>query len=326
MGSAQRAQAGLQMQMLPFLRPLPDGRLIGAASFGCSSLWAKPDFDPKLAMEILDTGVSAGLNYFDTGPSYANGEGETRLGRFLGAGRKELIISTKVGSDFDERGRRTRSFAVADMERSFQKSLKRLGREYVDILYLHGPSIADLNEETFRFFENEKTRGRIIWSGVNSFDFGVLSASVETPIDALMIQYNIADLSAEPLLPKFAQRGKIVVSGTALARAVYSPATFIPSNWISTWYLLRQMKADPMFLLKGAKLSRKIRQIGGNGATVAMRFVAGNSLVHSAIFGTTKVAHMIENIRAARSPLNDAQRRLFLPLTVDSPSNHIQRQ
>lgn len=215
------------MTAAPFHRPLPDGRLISAASFGCSSMWAKPEFHESLAMELLEVATNAGLNYLDTGPSYANGEGERRLGAFLKQhSGLDLIVSTKVGTNFDQNGRRTRSFDVADMERSLTDSLARLGRQRVDILYLHGPSAKNLRDEVFRFFEAEKARGRIVWSGVNSFDIDVLEACVDRPVDALMIQYNIADLRVGHLLPEFHKRGRIVVSGTALARAIYAPATF----------------------------------------------------------------------------------------------------
>ena len=120
---------------LSFYRPLPDGRTISAASFGCSSLWAKPSLDEALAMQILEAAQEGGMNYFDTGPSYANGEGERRLGRFLAArAAPNLLISTKVGTGFDVRGARMRSFVPSVMEKLFTESLGRLGREQVEVL------------------------------------------------------------------------------------------------------------------------------------------------------------------------------------------------
>lgn len=296
-----------------FHRTLPDGRFISAASFGCSSMWAKPEFPVSVAMELLEVATACGLNYLDTGPSYANGEGERRLGAFLQRDpRLELIVSTKVGTNFDANGRRIRSFDVRDMERSLTDSLARLGRERVDILYLHGPSVRDLRDDVFRFFETEKSRGRIVWAGVNSFDIDVLSYCVNSHIDALMIQYNIADIRAERLLPDFHKAGKIVVSGTSLARAIYMPETFVPRDRAGLWYLLRALKDDPLFIAKGRRLKRIIEQTGDTGARAAMRFVAGHPMIHSATFGTTKVAHMRSNIEAARMPMDETLRQMFL--------------
>jgi aryl-alcohol dehydrogenase-like predicted oxidoreductase len=290
---------------LPFLRLLPDGRRISAASFGCSSIWAQPSFDEELAAAILDAAVAGSVNCFDTGPSYSNGEAESRLGRWL-AERKpapELLISTKVGTDFNEQGGRIRSFSAADMERSLTGSLNRLGRERVDILYMHGPSINDLGDEQLRFFEREKQRGRILWSGVNSFDLPILERCVELPFDAIMLQYNIFDQSASAVIPKLNARGKIIIAGTALAQAIYSPRNFIPKNRTQLWYFLRAFKSNPLFLWDGARLKRRMASIEGSSTSVALRFVIGHPLVSSAIFGTSNLAHMEENLKAAHVPI-----------------------
>ena len=163
------------------MRMLPDGRPISAVSFGCSSIWAKPTFDEGAAFTLLDAAYQDGINYFDTGPSYSNGEAELRLGKWLQSSCADALISTKVGTNFGDRGERMRSFHVADMERSLTDSLRRLGRERVDILYLHGPARHDLNDNVLKFFEAEKRRGRIVWSGVNSFNLNVLTACAGVP-------------------------------------------------------------------------------------------------------------------------------------------------
>ncbi|PTT91629.1 hypothetical protein DBR42_03465 [Pelomonas sp. HMWF004] len=299
---------------LPFLRALPDGRLISAASFGCSSIWAKPGFDESLAAALLDAAVAGGVNCFDTGPSYGNGVAESRLGRWL-AQRKlsaELLISTKVGTSFRAQGGRVRSFAASDMERSLSDSLKRLGRERVDILYLHGPSVAELGDEQLRFFEREKQRGRILWSGVNSFDLSVLEHCVGLPIEAIMLQYNVSDQSAEAVIPKLRAGGKIIFAGTALAQAIYSPSNFIPKNRTQLWYFLRAIRSNPFFLWKGAGLKRRMAAIEDSGTSVALRFVVGHPLVHSAVFGTSSLSHMEENLRSAHSPMSQELRRTLL--------------
>jgi aryl-alcohol dehydrogenase-like predicted oxidoreductase len=297
-----------------FLRVLPDGRKISAVSFGCSSIWAKPSFDEQKAMALLDAAVEGGINCFDTGPSYANGVAEARLGRWLRQHRPgpELLISTKVGTNFGTAGTRVRSFVPVDMERSLTDSLSRLGREQVDVLYLHGPSTDDLNDHVLRFFEREKLRGRILWSGVNSFDVPVLEKCVDLPIDAIMLQYNVSDQSVESLLPKLAGNGKIVVAGTALAQAIYSMRNFVPKNRTQLWYMLRALKSNPFFMLKGVRLKRRMAAIEGSSTSVALRFTVGHPLIHSAFFGTSSVQHMKENIESAHTPLSACQReKLF---------------
>jgi aryl-alcohol dehydrogenase-like predicted oxidoreductase len=295
----------------PFYRSLPDGRMISAASFGCAAMWSKPYFDGTTANAVLDAAVTSGINYFDTGPSYGNGTGERRLAEFLKRQHGQILFSTKVGTTFDESGRMNRSFRIADLEKSFSNSLIRLSQPRVDILYLHGPKRAEMNDDVFEFFAREKKRGRIIWSGVNSFDHDVLAACVTNPIDAVMLQYNVADLSVEDLLPKFSQANKIVIAGTALAQAVYKLSTFVPTSPTSLWYLLRQIKKNPRFFVHGVKLNRRMKKVGTDGAEVAMRFVVHHPHIHSAIFSTTKVQHLIKNTNAAKNPLSGPQVRLL---------------
>jgi D-threo-aldose 1-dehydrogenase len=296
-----------------FLRKLPDGRNISAVGFGCSSLWANNSFSAELANQLLNVATQGGINHFDTGPSYGNGEGERRLGKFLiSVETEKYIISTKVGTHFDSQGRHFKDFSAQAMEKSFTKSLERLQMPYVDILYLHGPEVHHLNEEVFRFFENEKARGRIRWSGVNTFDPKVLKEYATSPIDAVMLQYSIADISAEQLLPELAAASKIIISGTSLAQSVFSAKTFLPKNKRQVWYLLRALKNNPLFWWQGIQLDRKIKMTGRSGTEAALGFVVGNKYIQSGLFGTTSPEHMRHNIEAAHHPLPPEQRSLFL--------------
>jgi D-threo-aldose 1-dehydrogenase len=300
------------IETLPFYRALPDGRKISSVSFGCSSIWAQPSFSERQAFEIVEAAVDGGINYFDTGPSYGAGMAECRLGRFLaGRAQDKILISTKVGTHASPTRGAWRSFKVTDMEQSFNESLSRLGLSKVDILYLHGPQISDLTDETFDFFERQKRSGRIVWSGVNSFDNKVIAHCMDLPVDAVMLQYNINDQSAANVLPELHERGKIVISGTALARAIYLPSVFWPSSRERLWYLLRALKTDPLFLIRGAQLRRKFLQVGDAGARAAIRYVVGNPYVHSATFGTSRVANLLANIDAGRYPMSSAQREIF---------------
>ncbi|OJU83631.1 MAG: hypothetical protein BGO06_19035 [Shinella sp. 65-6] len=286
-----------------WLRTLPGGKAISALGFGCSSLWAKPSFDARRASEILDTLLAQGVNHFDTGPSYAAGEGERRLGRWLsGRPTGDLVITTKVGTNLID-GRIVRGFTPEMMERTFLSSLERLKLERVDVLYLHGPSPADLGEETWRFFERLKARGLIDLSGVNSFDNTVLERTVDTPADVVMLQYNIGDSRNAPMIDKLRQAGKAVLSGTAMARAKFDMARFIPTNREKLWYLLRMLRNEPGFLVSGWRLERRIKATGLPPHEAAIGFLVGDERITSSLFGTTSAAHAKANVAAGRKTM-----------------------
>jgi uncharacterized protein len=78
---------------------------------------------------IAETALDLGVTYFDTAPSYNNGQSETNYGQVLARRRKEVFQTTKTGD-------RTYDGTM----RSIEQSLKRLQTDHVDLLQIHGVS------------------------------------------------------------------------------------------------------------------------------------------------------------------------------------------
>src|SRR5262245_45727581 len=82
--------------------------------------------------------LGVGINYFDTAPSYGDGESEQNLGRVLRVLKPDIILGTKFRLQLDDRGR------VADaITESLEASLRRLGLDRVDLFQLHNPLSSD---------------------------------------------------------------------------------------------------------------------------------------------------------------------------------------
>ncbi|MGB0972058.1 MAG: aldo/keto reductase [Mycobacterium sp.] len=284
-------------------RALPNGKPISPLGFGCSSRWSKPSFPADAATAMLETAFANGINHYDTAPSYA--DGEARLGVFLrGRDASRLVISTKVGT---EAGDHHRSFDPERMRRSFDASLNRLGLDCVDILYLHGPTVADLSADVFAFFDTLKAEGRIEYCGVNSFDPLVVTRCVDAPVDAVMLQYSVSDRRFDRLIEQLANRGRVVIAGTILAQGIFDLKTFVPRDRASMWYLLRALKSDPLFPRRGLSIARRIKRTGLNPHEAAVRFAISNSRLTSCLFGTRDQAHLVANARLAGRPLSTEQ-------------------
>lgn len=293
-------------------RRLPCGKPISALGFGCSSVWAKPAFSGHKAREVLDAAEEAGINHFDTSPSYGEGLAEQRLGEWLkGRDPQALVLSTKVGSNLVD-GKIVRGFDLDLIRRTFDSSMARLGLDRVDILYLHGPSVADLDDGIFRFFDDLKSAGRITYSGVNSFDGPVLEKCAATPIDAVMLQYNVADFRLAPEMARLHAAGKIVISGTALARAQFDLRTFMPRSFKSAWYLARMMRSNRAFAAEGRRLSQRLAKAGRDPYETAIQFVTAQPEILSNLFGSTSVEHVKANALAARNPIDENARQQLL--------------
>src|SRR3954466_2319954 len=76
--------------------------------------------------------LELGINYFDTAQMYGNGESEKNLGRVLKALKPDVYVGSKVRLPPTERGQ-----IGAAITASLEASLKRLGRDSVDLFQFH---------------------------------------------------------------------------------------------------------------------------------------------------------------------------------------------
>lgn len=116
------------------------GLSVARLGFGCGAvggLMVRGEADEQ--RQAIGTALDAGVTYFDTAPSYGDGSSETNLGRALAslseAGR--AIVGTKVRLSPAELA--DPGGAAPAIRRSLEGSLRRLGRERVDLLQLHNP-------------------------------------------------------------------------------------------------------------------------------------------------------------------------------------------
>src|SRR5579864_4689155 len=109
------------------------GLAVSVLGFGCGAVGglmvrgAAADQERAVARAL-----EAGVNYFDTAAMYGNGESEKNLGRVLAKLKPNVVVGTKVRIPSASFGR-----IAAAVAESLDASLKRMGREQVDIFHLH---------------------------------------------------------------------------------------------------------------------------------------------------------------------------------------------
>jgi len=127
---------------------------------------------------IITAARDAGVNFFDIADVYANGESERAMGKVLGEfPRHELVISSKVffpmSDDINDRG-----LSRKHIVESIEKSLKRIGTDYLDIYFCHRFDEETPLEETARAMDDLIRAGKVLYWGVSMWTAAQIEEAV----------------------------------------------------------------------------------------------------------------------------------------------------
>ena len=193
---------------------------LGAMMFGGET-------DEPTSKRIIDKAFDAGVNFIDTADVYHGGRSEEVVGRAIAERRDAWVVATKFGytrtQGANEVGQ-SRKWIVQATE----ASLKRLGTDYIDILYFHRALPEAPLEESVRAVGDLIRQGKVRYFGVSNFhgwriakvaqladEFGIDRPVASEPV------YNITDRTAEmEQLPAAAHYGIGIVPYSPLARGV----------------------------------------------------------------------------------------------------------
>ena len=111
---------------------------IGGKTLGPTSY---DDIQHKTAIDALNLALDNGITYYDTSNVYGDGESEKRISDAFSTIREEVVLGTKAGLvSYDSKPQ----FDVKSLELSIHSSLSRLKTDYIDILFLHNITTADI--------------------------------------------------------------------------------------------------------------------------------------------------------------------------------------
>jgi len=123
-------KTGLQVSEIGFGAWGIGGRTVELTSYG--------DTDDRTSLAALDRALECGITFFDTSAAYGNGHSETLIGQAVRGRRSRAVIATKAGYEAWDQAP---DFSPAAIVASTERSLARLGSDYVDVLLLHNPPL-----------------------------------------------------------------------------------------------------------------------------------------------------------------------------------------
>ncbi|MFU2204922.1 aldo/keto reductase [Streptococcus hyovaginalis] len=146
---------------------------LGCMSFGDSSKGFHSGWllDEAASQKIIKKALDVGINFFDTANSYAAGTSEEYLGRALKAfaNRDEVVIATKIFfGDGHSDSPNTKGLSRKAIFNQVDASLKRLGTDYIDILYIHRWDYDTPIEETMAALNDLVRSGKVHYLGASA--------------------------------------------------------------------------------------------------------------------------------------------------------------
>jgi len=178
---------------------------VSRIAFGCEQLggvdWGI--FDQSVVKNAVRRSLDLGVNFFDTADVYALGGSEETLAEALGESRRDVIIATKVGINWNAEAGTKRANTFIDLrpERvmtAIEDSLRRLRVEAIGLFYLHWPDLITPIEETLGALSKAQLEGKIRYVGVSNFSAKqIRNANAIHRICAVQIHYNLLNRAAE---------------------------------------------------------------------------------------------------------------------------------
>ncbi len=142
---------------------------LGMMTYGSPS-WREWVLDEEASKPLIRRAVEAGINFFDTADMYSLGASEEVTGRALkefGGRREDLVIATKVFNAMSD-APNDRGLSRKHILTSIDKSLKRLGLDYVDLYQIHRFDAHTPIEETVEALNDVVRAGKALYVGASS--------------------------------------------------------------------------------------------------------------------------------------------------------------
>ncbi len=284
--------------------------------------------DDEITQACIEAAVEHGVNFLDIADIYAKGEAEKAVGRAiraLGLRRQDLVISSKVfwpmSDNINDRG-----LSRKHIMESVEGSLRRIGTDYLDLYFCHRFDPETPIEEVVRAMDDLIHQGKVLYWGTSVWSAAQIEAAVGTAkvLNAYLPQveqprYNMFHREIEDeVMPTAAKHGIGLVVWSPLAQGILTGKynDGIPEGSRATYSEWIKADLTEEKLEKVRKLTALAQELGITMAQLALAWVLRRPEISSAITGATKVAHVLDNVKASEVVLEpEVQARIEAILT-----------
>jgi len=290
------------------MRPLGlTGLQVTSICMGAAPLGSMPeDFAYEVpeerALATIRAFFASPFNFLDTAASYGDGESERRIGIVLselGGLPPGFVLATKADRDLQ-----TGIFTGAQMRRSVERSLRLLGLEQLQLVYLHDPEHISFEEAMqpggpVEVLQQCKEEGLIAHLGVAGGPIDMMIRFVETGLFEAAISHNrytLLNREAEPLWEVCTQRGVAAVNA-----APYGSGMLAKGPGAFPRYMYNE--ASPDLLRRAGQMEDACKRHGLPLAAAALQFSLRDGRIASTIVGMTRPERLAETMKLAQQPI-----------------------
>jgi len=269
-----------------------------------------------------------GINFFDCADQYNKGRAEEILGELMRGHRDELVITTKcfnpTGADRNARGSSRRH-----VRRAVEASLKRLGTDHVDVLFLHHCDALTPLDEQMRALEELVRAGKVLYPALSNYAawqtqaaLGVQERAGWARLQAVQPMYNLVKRQAEvEILPMAAANGLAVTpyspAGGGLLSGKY--ASRGAQGRLATNKMYEARYGEPWMHEIAARFSGFCREKGMHPMSAAVAWVAAHPAVTAPIIGARSLEQLQASLDSLKIEMTPALREQISALSRTPP-------
>ncbi|WP_072567526.1 aldo/keto reductase [Enterobacter sp. SA187] len=290
---------------------------LGCMTFGepdrGNHAWTLPE---ESSRPIIQRALEGGINFFDTANSYSDGSSEEIVGRALKdfARRDEVVVATKV---YYSSGDLTEGLSRAQILRSIDDSLRRLGMEYVDLLQIHRWDYNTPIEETLEALNDVVKAGKARYIGASSMHTEQFAQALDLQKQhgwarfvTMQNHYNLIYREEErDMLPLCYQEGIAVIPWSPLARGRLTrpwgeTTARLVSDEVGKKLYDDSEQSDAQI---AERLAAIAEDVGATRAQVALAWLLSKPGVAAPIIGTSREEQLEELLQAVDLQLTPEQ-------------------
>ena len=286
---------------------------LGTMSMG-SSAWKGWVLDEEGSLPILQRALDLGINFFDMADWYSAGRNEEVVARNLlkWTTREQLVLATKVfypmSTDPNDGG-----LSAKHIAKSIDRSLRRMGTDYVDLYIIHAFDEHTPIEETMAALHDTVRAGKVRYLGASTmyaWQFAQMNATATlhgwTPFINMQCQYNLLYREEErEMFPYCRDQGVAVTTFSPLARGFLARDSGMTSRTAHDAY--QDFYGDEI----DREITRRVRQVaaarGVSAAHISMAWVAGNRNSSVPIVGAGKTSQLDTAVESLALRLDPAE-------------------